>query len=117
MLAGQRYDERADTYSFGVILSEVRSRGSPFSDFQFGTNLNMKVVLAIKMGKSRPRIDESWEPEIQELVKRCTSMKMEERPGCAEVAEVLGALLKQAQDAEKVEEDMSSSSSNDNNNT
>lgn len=32
ILRGDRYDESVDTYSFGVIISEVKSRETPFAD-------------------------------------------------------------------------------------
>ena len=82
---------RVDTYSFGVVISEVKSRELPFADVPRNqkTGFNPPLIRAIKAGKKRPRNDESWGAEICSLIDRCTRHLPAERPPFGEVARIL----------------------------
>ena len=86
---------RIDTYSFGVVISEVHSKKTPFSDVPRNqkTGLNSPLMRAIKAGKKRVRNDASWSSEIRDLVDRCTRFSPDERPAFGEVMGILKALV------------------------
>ena len=88
-------NRRVDTYSFGVVISEVYSRKPPFSDVPRNqkTGFNNPLIKAIKAGRKRVRNDASWGAEISDLVDRCTWFKPDERPAFGEVAGILKSLL------------------------
>ena len=85
---------RVDTYSFGVVISEVKSRELPFADVPRNqkTGFNPPLIRAIKAGDKRPRNDESWGAEIFSLIDRCTRHSPAERPPFGEVAGILKQL-------------------------
>ena len=86
---------RIDTYSFGVVISEVHSKKTHFSDVPRSekTGLNSPLMRAIKAGKKRVRNDASWSSEIRDLVDRCTRFSPDERPAFGEVVGILKALV------------------------
>ena len=86
---------RVDTYSFGVVISEVKSRELPFADVPRNqkTGFNPPLIRAIKAGDKRPRNDESWGAEIYDLIDRCTRHSPAERPSFGEVAGILKVLM------------------------
>ncbi len=86
---------RVDTYSFGVVISEVKSRELPFADVPRNqkTGFNPPLIRAIKAGDKRPRNDVSWGAEICSLIDRCTRHSPEERPPFGEVAGILKVLM------------------------
>ena len=86
---------RIDTYSFGVVISEVHSKKTPFSDVPRNqkTGLNSPLIRAIKAGKKRVLNDVSWSSEIRDLVDRCTRFSPDQRPAFGEVVGILKALV------------------------
>ena len=88
------FHRRVDTYSFGVVISEVKSRELPFADVPRNqkTGFNPPLIRAIKVGSKRPRNDESWGGEICSLIDRCTRHSPAERPPFGEVAGILKQL-------------------------
>ena len=86
---------RVDTYSFGVVISEVQARELPYADVPRNekTGFNPPLIRAIKAGKKRPRNDESWGAEICDLIDRCTRHSPAERPPFGEVAGILKVLM------------------------
>ncbi len=88
-------NRRVDTYSFGVVISEVQSRQLPYADVPRNQKIgfNPPLIRAIKAGSKRPRIDESWGAEICDLIDRCTRHSPEERPPFGEVAGILKVLM------------------------
>ena len=91
ILRGERYDERVDRYSFGVVISEVMAREVPFSDIPKSDKIgfNNNLVKAIRTGRKRVRNDAGWTAKIRDLIDRCTRLDPGKRPRFEEVAEVL----------------------------
>ena len=91
----QSTHRRVDTYSFGVVISEVQARELPYADVPRNqkTGFNPPLIRAIKAGKKRPRNDKSWGAEIYDLIDRCTRHSPAERPPFGEVAGILKVLF------------------------
>ena len=107
VLRAEQYDESVDTYSFGVIISEVKSKEAPFADVprKHKDGFNSKLYREIKAGKRRVKNLPEWGPEIHDLIDRCTRFKAEERPPFTEVAEILERLCVGEEENEEEEEE------------
>eukprot|EP00752_Nemacystus_decipiens_P014627 g13025.t1 len=70
------YNEKADVYSFGLILWEMLSLRRPFE----GLNRKEFVQSVIKGGR-RPPLQQEWSGALRELMRRCWDEDMDTRPG------------------------------------
>ena len=100
MLAATRYDESVDTYSFGVVLYEIRMQRYPFRRHktQGGKGLDMRLAKGISSGlitvaDELDEIREVIHPRFLSLIRKCTRLRPRERPpiwACvAELQEIL----------------------------
>lgn len=78
------YNEKADVYSFGLILWEMLSLKRPFE----GLNRKEFVQSVIKGGR-RPPLQQDWSVPLRELLTRCWDEDMDHRPGFVEVEDTL----------------------------
>lgn len=74
------YCEKADVYSFGIILWELMSRETPYKDFDNAWSLLMSVV----DGK-RPPVKENCPEAITDLMTRCWDQEPSDRPTMEDV--------------------------------
>ena len=105
ILRGERYDQSADLYSFGVVISEVKARAQPFIEVPKSekTGFNCKLIKDIKKGKRRVRNDKCWGEKICDLIDRCTRLARKERPTFAEISVVLRDLYNAEDEGDKKE--------------
>ena len=93
ILRGQSYDQKADTYSYGVLLYEVMSRTVPYS----GRDQCELVVGVITKLLPRPELtaDQAapWPPRLPELMLRCYAEEPADRPDFAGVLDELDRLV------------------------
>ncbi|GLE06496.1 hypothetical protein PINS_up015743 [Pythium insidiosum] len=98
---GERYDEKADIYSFGVVLSELDTNDLPFAEAQregvVVTTRNDKgssekkrlhevaVLQLVAQGRLSVRFSESAHPTLREIGEACVSVDSTLRPTAAEV--------------------------------
>ncbi|CAB1121477.1 unnamed protein product [Ectocarpus sp. CCAP 1310/34] len=78
------YNEKADVYSFGLILWEMLSLRRPFE----GLNRKEFVQSVIKGGR-RPPLQQEWSAALRELMRRCWDEDMDTRPEFEEVEDTL----------------------------
>ncbi|GLD98196.1 hypothetical protein PINS_up006893 [Pythium insidiosum] len=99
---GERYDEKADIYSFGVVLSELDTNDLPFAEAQregvVVTTRNDKgssekkrlhevaVLQLVAQGRLSVRFSESAHPTLREIGEACVSVDSTLRPTAAEVS-------------------------------
>lgn len=98
VLAGDRYDESADLFSLGVILSELDTHALPYADArgEDGTVLSESAIAHFVVAGSlgAPSFSVACPDEIRALATRCTSRDPAARPTALQVAFELRTLLR-----------------------
>ena len=84
VLANTEYNEKADVYSYGIILWEMLSRECPFEG-----QTPIQCALAVLNRNKRPDIPK-WCPQaLQTLIRACIKRDPDERPTFPEILEQL----------------------------
>ena len=103
ILKGEKFNEKADVYSFGVILWEMASRLKPWKGL-----MQVQVVVAVGLkGERLPAVtapEATSEPEwadYNRLMRSAMSKEQEERPTMAEIRQGLEPLKASAEAAER----------------
>ncbi|TMW56344.1 hypothetical protein Poli38472_006354 [Pythium oligandrum] len=92
VLLGKDYDERADIYSFGVVLSEIDTDDYPYwNDHNQNADVGNKaqehmILQLVANGSMRPTFSESCPDEILSLAEACLQLNPADRPSAAEIA-------------------------------
>eukprot|EP00009_Paramoeba_aestuarina_P002674 CAMPEP_0201514160 /NCGR_PEP_ID=MMETSP0161_2-20130828/6054_1 /ASSEMBLY_ACC=CAM_ASM_000251 /TAXON_ID=180227 /ORGANISM="Neoparamoeba aestuarina, Strain SoJaBio B1-5/56/2" /LENGTH=230 /DNA_ID=CAMNT_0047910621 /DNA_START=1103 /DNA_END=1795 /DNA_ORIENTATION=- len=86
VLRGEKYDKRADVYSFGIILWELLTGKMPFKGY------NYKIMKAVCDDLERPPIPEGEDEEVIELMTTCWAEEKDKRPAfdviCSKLADI-----------------------------
>ncbi len=87
VIRGEKYSEKADVFSFGVIMWEVLTRKQPYAGRNF-----MGVSLDVLEGR-RPQIPGDCPPVFKKMVKKCWHGIPDRRPAMEAVLAFLESLL------------------------
>ncbi|KAL6053079.1 Nucleolar protein with MIF4G domain 1 [Balamuthia mandrillaris] len=80
-ISTKNYSEKSDSYSFGVVLYELASRGKePYE----GENI-IDIALGVSTGKKRPSIPEECPLPFRQLMEDCWRQDPSERPDFREI--------------------------------
>ncbi|AQN68650.1 protein tyrosine kinase (PTK) family protein [Saudi moumouvirus] len=79
IIRGEKYDEKTDVFSFGIVMWEVLTGKEPFAGYNF-----MKVSLDILEG-ARPQIPSDCPINLKKLIKKCWHSNANKRPNMEEV--------------------------------
>jgi len=78
------YNLSADVYSFGILLWLMMKAEFPYK------NLNMNLILKLVVGQGRrPPCDRTWSEGISNLMKKCWSEDLFERPSFEDITSIL----------------------------
>eukprot|EP00930_Biecheleria_cincta_P041917 TRINITY_DN2881_c0_g1_i1.p1 TRINITY_DN2881_c0_g1~~TRINITY_DN2881_c0_g1_i1.p1 ORF type:complete len:519 (+),score=86.37 TRINITY_DN2881_c0_g1_i1:24-1559(+) len=95
-LSGHSYDERADVYSYGVVLFELICRRLPFDGAPGGSTATAAALRAVCAGE-RPAlryVPACCPADLQQIMEHCWAQRPEARPDFSGVLEDLGALMR-----------------------
>jgi serine/threonine protein kinase len=87
VIRGEKYSEKADVFSFGIIMWEVLTRKQPFAGRNF-----MGVSLDVLEGR-RPTIPSDCGAAFRKLMKKCWHGEAYKRPAMEDVVTQLEAML------------------------
>ncbi|OQR87402.1 hypothetical protein ACHHYP_08891 [Achlya hypogyna] len=89
VLAGGRYDNTADMYSFGVILTELCTLKIPYA----GTTMHEYAIMMVVLnGTLRPDVGDLSPPWLRQLATECMAHDPRERPTAHAVVKRLGRI-------------------------
>ncbi|KAL3657801.1 hypothetical protein V7S43_017183 [Phytophthora oleae] len=104
VMMGQRYGEKADVFSLGVVMSELDTHELPYSHAKesnsgsSGRQLPDTAVLQmVSMGKLRVRFSPFMDPDMARFVGSCVNVDPRSRPTAAEVLYYLQVALRNQQ--------------------
>ncbi|RKP02972.1 hypothetical protein CXG81DRAFT_29392 [Caulochytrium protostelioides] len=79
----ERYDERVDIYSFGMVILEIVTRDFPYSECHNQAQIYRKVTSGIKPAA----LTRVQDPEIRAFIELCTEFDPHRRPTAASLLE------------------------------
>lgn len=94
MIRGERYTEKADVYSFGIVLAELDTRKIPYHDIKAKGARNKKVsgstlMHMVAYENLRPSLSKTCMDSVRDLYKRCTADDQSVRPTFEEIVQYL----------------------------
>ncbi|ETN23473.1 TKL protein kinase [Phytophthora nicotianae INRA-310] len=99
VLLGRDYNEQADIYSFGVVLSEIDTDDYPFwndanRDGPRGKLQEADILRQVATGNKRPQFSTNCPAGIMLLAESCLQENPDDRPTAAAVVETLQQLVR-----------------------
>ncbi|GMF40746.1 unnamed protein product [Phytophthora fragariaefolia] len=106
VLLGRDYDERADVFSFGVVLSEIDTDDYPY--WNSGSipaqdnpderrSQEQKILEKVALGSLRPTFYNDCPPGVLALAASCLEGRPENRPSASEVVLTIKELMREMQ--------------------
>ncbi|RLN96164.1 hypothetical protein BBJ28_00025104 [Nothophytophthora sp. Chile5] len=92
ILEGKHYTEQADIYSFGVVLSELDTCTTPYSDAVTTNGKKPKpfqILQDVMSGTLRPSFSSECPPRIQYVGEACCQHDPAQRPTAAQLVKML----------------------------
>ncbi|KAJ0392682.1 hypothetical protein ATCC90586_011058 [Pythium insidiosum] len=100
VMRGERYDEKADVFSFGVMLSELDTHELPYSHAQDANGKLRGIVLInlVSSGQLSVAFTPAADPEMVAIGRACVTPNPKQRPTSAEVLHRVHQVWRAAQD-------------------
>ncbi|KAE9007656.1 hypothetical protein PR002_g16128 [Phytophthora rubi] len=99
VMVGNPYDEKADMFSLGVVLSELSTHMKPYANAKVrsGANPQLVILRRVAMGELSVKFSEDGPQAIAKLGLACVSMNVKKRPTAVEAMHTLhSALIQEA---------------------
>lgn len=84
VLSSQRYDEKADVYSFAIILWEMLTGEVPYRGLR-----DIQVAMTVINQNNRPKIPKNCPPNLSKFIRLCWSTDPDKRPEFKKIVKVL----------------------------
>ncbi|CAK4144792.1 unnamed protein product [Aphanomyces euteiches] len=98
----KKYNDRADVYSLGVVLSELDTCAIPFADQAVGKNGKldgMAVIKLVTQKRAKPTFSPQCPKPVLELAMMCLDYEPDNRPSAAEVVRLIQESIRPALEA------------------
>lgn len=92
ILRGDRYTEKVDIYSFGIVLSEIDTCLPPYSlndEAKTIQSRKMHLLPLIRQGSIRPKFSNSCPPAVLDLAQSCMALDPDQRPTAMKISYML----------------------------
>ena len=93
----ERYTEKVDVYSFGIMLWQMAKDRMPFK----GMNKEEFMRNVVRGGVRPKLLDKIWPAGFNDLLSRCWKCNPEERPSFAMVVDILNRLINEHEGSKK----------------
>merc|ERR1711963_893889 len=84
VLARNKYSEKADVYSFGIVLTEIFTDRLPYDHAPYNEMNQAQLMYNILENNSRPILD-GIDPTMQQLIDECWKADPQLRPTFTEI--------------------------------
>ncbi|KAF1782756.1 Protein kinase-like domain [Phytophthora cactorum] len=97
VMTGKQYDEKADIFSFGVVLSELSMHTLPYSHVKVrpGANHQLTILRRVAMGELSVKFPDTGPQSMAKLGLACVSMDPRKRPRAVEALRTVHDALMQ----------------------
>lgn len=85
VMLGQRYDAKADVFSFGVVLSELDTHQLPYAPAREFNMTHVVIIGLVAQGMLVPEFSTGSNEQLVELGRECVRLNPADRPSSANV--------------------------------
>jgi mitogen-activated protein kinase kinase kinase 7 len=92
ILRGDRYSEKADIYSYGVVLSELDTCLPPYKlneELARGKTKSFELLPMIRNGRISPKFTDGVPPSVLTLAQLCLDQNPDRRPNAMQIVYIL----------------------------
>lgn len=85
IIRNDRYGPAADVYSFGIVLTELEARKTPYHELGEAENRGVKVLMRVAYDNLRPTLPPTCLPSRRALITDCLLADPAQRPTFAQI--------------------------------